>query len=101
MNTAQQKPDLSNQAFWDVDMNSIDYTKNARFVVEKIIERGTHKDFMSILQFYGFEEVKKLSQKALYLSDVSLNFCCKLFNLQPSDFKCYEKKLSNRQHWSF
>jgi hypothetical protein len=39
------KPVLSKQAFWDVDMATIDYEKNARYVVEKVIERGKEADF--------------------------------------------------------
>ena len=98
---ATDKPILSKQAFWDVDMNKIDYEKNARYVVEKIIERGTHNDFLSILKFYGFERVKELALRALWLSDMSINFCCTLFKVKPTDFKCYEKKQSNLQHWNF
>ncbi len=101
MKAHKNKPDLSNQAFWDVDMDSIDYDKNARFVVEKVIDRGTHQDFLSILKFYGKVKVGKLAQRANWLSDISINFCCKLFDLQPQDFKCYEKKQLNREHWNF
>jgi hypothetical protein len=95
------KPALSKQAFWDVDMEKIDYEKNARHVVEKVIERGKAEDFNNILKFYGFEKVKKLALQANWLSDVSINFCCTLFKVKPTDFKCYEKKQSNRQHWNF
>ena len=95
------KPVLSKQAFWDVDMDKIDYEKNARFVVEKIIERGKSKDFDNLLEFYGFDTVGKLALQANWLSDISINFCCILFDLKPTDFKCYEKKQLNRQHWDF
>ena len=95
------KPILSKQAFWDVDMEKIDYQKNARHVVEKVIERGTEQDFINILNYYGFNKVKELSLQALWLSDISINFCCTLFKVKPTDFKCYEKKQSNQQHWSF
>jgi hypothetical protein len=95
------KPILSKQAFWDVDMDKIDYKKNARYVIEKIIERGTHDDFLSVLNFYGFEKVKELALQALWLSDISINFCCTLFKVKPTDFKCYEKKQLNLQHWNF
>jgi len=101
MRSDQQKPNLSRQAFWDVDMDSIDYTKNARFVVEKVIERGTHDDFLELIKYYGFKGVKSLAKSATFLSDISINFCCKLFDLQPIDFKCYEKKLLNKEHWNF
>ncbi|MEO7216198.1 hypothetical protein [Mucilaginibacter sp.] len=95
------KPILSKQAFWDVDMDNIDYERNARFVVEKVIERGKSKDFDNLLQFYGFDKVGRLALQANWLSDISINFCCILFDLKPTDFKCYEKKQLNRQHWDF
>ena len=95
------KPILSKQAFWDVDMDKIDYEKNARYVVEKVIERGKSKDFDNLLQFYGFDNVGQLALQANWLSDISINFCCTLFKVQPTDFKCYEKKQSNQQHWNF
>jgi hypothetical protein len=95
------KPVLSKQAFWDVDMNKIDYEKNAVHVVEKVIERGKAEDFESLLKFYGFNKVRDLALQALWLSDISINFCCALFKVKPIDFKCYEKKQLNRQHWNF
>ena len=95
------KPVLSKQAFWDVDIEKIDYQKNARHVIEKVIERGTEQDFINVLNYYGFKQVKELSLQALWLSDISINFCCTLFKVKPTDFKCYKKKQSNQQHWSF
>ena len=98
---AMDKPVLSKQAFWDVDMEKIDYEKNARHVVEKVIERGKAEDFNNLLEFYGFNKVKELALKANWLSDISINFCCALFKVNPTDFRCYEKKQLNRQHWDF
>ena len=54
---ATDKPILSKQAFWDVDMDKIDYKKNAAHVVEKVLERGKEADFDSLLNFYGFAQV--------------------------------------------
>ncbi|MEO6150016.1 MAG: hypothetical protein ABIN95_02280 [Mucilaginibacter sp.] len=95
------KPELSKQAFWDVDMDTIDYEKHARYVVEKVIERGKADDFNNLLKFYGFAKLRELALQALWLSDISINFCCTLFKVKPTDFKCYEKKQLNRPHWDF
>ncbi len=97
----KDKPYISKQAFWDVDFDKIDYEKHDRFVVEKVIERGKHQDFLNILKFYGFKRVKTLALNAVWLSDSSINFCCTLFHVNPTDFKCYEKKQLNRAHWNF
>lgn len=98
---SMDKPVLSTQAFWDVDMDKIDYEKNAVHVVEKVIERGKAKDFDNLLKFYGFDRVKELALQANWLSDISINFCCVLFDVKPTDFKCCEKKRLNRLHWNF
>ena len=45
-------PQLSKKALWDTNIESIDYSKHARFVVEKVVERGTHEDFINFLNFY-------------------------------------------------
>ncbi|MDF3077459.1 MAG: hypothetical protein K0S09_1348 [Sphingobacteriaceae bacterium] len=95
------KPDISRQAFWDVDFDNIDYQKHDRFVVEKVVERGKHQDFINLLKYYGFDRVKKLVLNASWLSDSAMNFCCVLFHTEPKEFKCYEKKQLNQAHWNF
>jgi hypothetical protein len=99
--SSMDKPVLSKRAFWDIDMNEIDFEKHAVYVTEKVIERGKAEDFKEILRFYGFEKLKNLALQAQYLSDMSINFCCILFKVKPTDFKCYEKKQLNRVHWDF
>jgi hypothetical protein len=91
------KPVLSKQAFWDVDMDKIDYHRDAALVVEKVIERGKASDFDNIIKFYGFKRLGELALQANWLSDVSINFCCVLFKVKPTDFKCYtESRLNSR-----
>lgn len=101
MDQNQHKPDLSNQAFWDVDMNNIDYDKHARFVVEKVVERGNFKDFKELRQFYGDKKIKEEVVNAKWLGDKEIFFCCAIFGLKPQDFKCYIKKQSNPRLWIY
>ncbi|HEX8021848.1 DUF6922 domain-containing protein, partial [Mucilaginibacter sp.] len=63
-----EKPTLSKQAFWDVDMDSIDYQKNARFVISKVFDRGSLDDVISILNFYQDEIIKSSLLNVRYLS---------------------------------
>ena len=51
------KPILSKQAFWDVDMDKIDYEKNARYVIEKVVRHGSSDDFIVMRKFYGDEKI--------------------------------------------
>lgn len=96
-----EKPLLSKQAFWDVDMDKIDYEKSARFVMTKVIDRGSLNDFIALRKFYGDEKIKKEIVDANWLGDKEIYFCCALFNLKPTDFKCFIKKQSNPQLWVY
>ena len=97
----QNKPILSKQAFWDVDMDKIDYQKHARHVIEKVIERGTWNDFLAIRHFYGDTIIKSEIINAGWLGDKEIHFCCTIFDLKPNDFKCYTKKQLNPKLWVY
>ncbi|WP_184546288.1 DUF6922 domain-containing protein [Mucilaginibacter sp. FT3.2] len=72
------KPILSKQAFWDVDMETIDYEKNALFVKESVINSGSLENFRSITRFYAGKTI--INTKKPGLKEV--NFCCHIFKLQ-------------------
>lgn len=95
------KPTLSKQAFWDVDMANIDYNKNARYVIEKVIDRGSLEDFKSIRNFYGDSKIRKEIVNANWIGDKEIYFCCSIFQLEPTDFKCYIKKQLNPELWVY
>ena len=95
------KPELSKQAFWDVDMEKIDYKKHARYVIEKVIDRGSFKDFITLRKFYGDHKIKKEIINASWIGDKEIYFCCAIFDLEPRNFKCYIKKQSNPQLWVY
>jgi hypothetical protein len=80
------KPILSKQAFWDVDMDSIDYDKDALFVMESVINTGSLEDFYSIRKFYGDEKISKTVIKTKELGPEEVNFCCLVFQLKLQDF---------------
>ena len=98
---SQSTPNLSKQAFWDVDFDKIDFNKYAGFVVEKIIERGTFEDFKELRKYYGDGRIREEIINAKWLGDKEIYFCCAIFNLKPQDFKCYTKKQLNPKLWIY
>ena len=94
-------PQLSKQAFWDVDFDKIDFNKNSRFVIEKVITRGLLEDFFSLRKYYGDSKIKKEITKSRWLSDLDIYFCCSVFDLEPQQFKCYTTKQSNPELWVY
>lgn len=50
--------ELSDHLFWDVDRNSVDPEKHARFLIRRIMDRGTREDARAAWAHYGPEGVK-------------------------------------------
>ena len=95
------KPILTKQAFWDVDMDKIDYDKNSAHVIQKVFDRGSIDDIVSVLNFYGNEKIKLSLLGARYLMNNTMAFACILFGLNLEDFRCYKIKQSSPSAWPF
>jgi hypothetical protein len=80
---------------------SIDYEKNARYVMEKVIDRGSFEDFKSMRKYYGDDKIRSEIVNAKWIGDKEIYFCCSIFNIEPTDFKCYIKKQLNPELWVY
>ncbi len=49
--------------FWDTDINNIDWNKQKRAVIQRVLERGNDLEIEEIIGFYGLEVVKAEVQK--------------------------------------
>ena len=59
-NNKAAKPDLKNirpVLFWDTDINKIDWIKQKRAVIKRVLERGNKKEIEEIILFYGKDQV--------------------------------------------
>jgi hypothetical protein len=95
------KPELSRTLFWDVDYESLDFDKNAAYIVERVLNRGSVQDFKSILKFYGFDQLKNIVLNLRYLDKKALHFSSAFFNVPLQKFRCYTEKQLNRTHWNY
>ena len=94
-------PTLSPTAFWDVDMQSLDYEKNARFIIEKVMNYGLWADIQEVMRFYGHDRVKQEVMQTAYLKKKSLSFCCAIFDLTPDQFRCYTQQQLHPTPWNY
>lgn len=65
---------LSKEIFWDVDYSKIDYEKSADWVICRVLDRGSLKDWFQIKENYGIEKILLAAQKARYLSKKQYTF---------------------------
>jgi hypothetical protein len=84
-----KKPNLSKRAFWDVDLNSLDFDKYDEFTIVRVFERGTEDDKKEILKYYGRPKVRHTLTKTTSLQALAKEWAKRLLHLSDTDFPCY------------
>ena len=92
---------FSNYIFWDVDRASIDLTRNAPFVIQRVLEYGQITDWKLILEYYGLDRIVSISKKLRSLDPKALSFICTVSKTPIEQFRCYNTRQSNPQHCIF
>lgn len=80
---------LSNRAFWDVDMDRLDFEKQANYIIRKIFENGSWDDILEVTAFYGINKVKDVLTASAYLKENTLYFASLFLDVPQSEFACY------------
>ena len=86
-------PHLSKRAFWSgfVPTDQSFFTEKKDAVIKNIFENGTYDDMIELLVYYGRENVIDSLKQAVPLNRSTLNLCCAIFNIPPTEFQCYIK----------
>ena len=92
---------LNPSLFWDIEFSELDYEKNARQVIERVLTRGSLNDWYQIKSYYGIERIKKEVIKIRSLDKLTLNFCSKYFQIPQKQFICYNIPPSYHQLWNY
>jgi hypothetical protein len=77
----KKKPNISRQAFWNIEFESIDFEKNSHDVICRILNHGNDADYKEIVSFYGKDEVLRVIQ--LEFDDIEMRK--KLFSIIEID----------------
>jgi hypothetical protein len=71
---------LSNTAFWDVDMNTLDESQHADFIITRVFQYGLLNDLRIVLKRYNkaaiqhaFQTARATDKKAVALAAIALN----------------------------
>lgn len=86
-------PKISKRTFWEVDISEIDFKESYEWVITRVFDRGTLEEVYNIINYYGFDFVKKTMQTTNeYLPNRSILLARGIFKLNYTDFKCSEKR---------
>ncbi|NCO55440.1 MAG: hypothetical protein COS14_05915 [Bacteroidetes bacterium CG02_land_8_20_14_3_00_31_25] len=92
---------FSPHIFWDVDRQKIDFIKNKKWLIQRVLEYGLLNDWQIIYKYYGIEEIAQISINLKELDNKSVSFISVLANIPKEKFLCYTIKQSNPKHWNF
>ncbi len=95
MNQAKQKPVFNRRIFWDVNFDALDYDKRARFVIERVFERGDVDDIRQCRRYYGDALITEVLLTAKYLPEWSLHLAAAVIDKPVNDFRCYKLRQLN------
>ncbi|HKK18112.1 MAG TPA: hypothetical protein VJ952_05465 [Opitutales bacterium] len=79
--------ELSEHLFWDVDRDSVDVEAHARFLITRIMERGTREDVRAAWSFYGPDRVREELTQAPSLSKKTISFFANQFSIPKEAFR--------------
>jgi hypothetical protein len=91
---------LSPVIFWDTDMAKIDWDKNFRYVIVKVVMYGTLEDWQQMVNYYGLEKIKQAVISERELDARSLSFLSCILEIPKEDFVCCTQKLLHQLPWS-
>jgi hypothetical protein len=92
-NTMKTQPLLSAKTLWDIDVSSLNFEDASDWIIERVFDRGSFDEVLSVVKYYGKEEVKHyLKNTPKRLPNHSILLAKAIFGLSFIDFKCLEKK---------
>lgn len=93
--------DFSPNLFWDADPADLDFSKHMKYVVQRVLERGTLDDMRHMFSMYGFDNVVATSKTLRSLDPVSFPFIVNLSGQPKESFRCYTLKQSSQAPWIY
>lgn len=98
---AEHNEGFSSNLFWDADPADLDFSKHMKYVVQRVLERGTLDDMRHMFSMYGFDNVVATSKTLRSLDPVSFSFIVNLSGQPKESFRCYTLKQSSQAPWIY
>ena len=95
------RDDFSENLFWDADPSDLDFERNKRYVVQRVLERGTVNDLRVAFHLYGLSQVVATAKTLRTLEPKALSFIACVANEPREHFRCYTRKQSLKAPWIY
>ena len=87
---------LNKETFWNCDLKSMDYIKNKKAIIKRIIQNGTENDEKIMWKLYAFETIKNVAINIDNMDKDRLLYISFVLKTKEKEFKCYKNKQFQR-----
>ena len=96
-----QLKDLSKHLFWDLNVSNLDFEKNSKYIIHRVLDYGLINDWKVIQNYYGINEIAKVASGIRDLDKRSASFISLISKTPKENFLCYITKQLTQKHWNF
>ena len=75
--------------FWDIDPNSLDMNKHSRFIIQRVLSKGSFDDWVYLKKLYGLNKIKKECLQIRSIDKRTIGFLSNYFGIDKTQFRCY------------
>lgn len=68
------KPKIKPALLWEYDLETFNYDKSYKIVIERVLERGSLNEWREILKYYGEEKIKSAIEWSAQLTPFDKEF---------------------------
>ncbi len=86
---------IDKNLFWDVNFKSLEYQKDADFIINRVLLWGDKPDYDVLKKQYSYEKIRESASKINYNEKKIFNFWNFILNLPK---KCTRKLLIQKQN---
>ena len=92
---------FSEHLFWDTPVASVDVERHRKWLVKRVLEKGTKADWDRLLSLYGKAAVGDAVRTMRSLEKKAFRFACAILDLETTECRCYTNRLSRATHWNY
>ena len=92
---------LSPTLFWDVERDEVDDVKHRRFIISRVLERGSLPDWERMRDHYTLPVIVAEAQQLRSLEPRALAFIACVGRVPENSFRSHRLRATSRKTWVY
>ena len=85
--------DLTGGLLWNFNFEKMDYSRDKKLIIERIIESGMENDEIIMWKLYSYKDIKKVAVNMENLHKDDITYMAFVLKIKETEFKSYGKKM--------